>query len=97
LLRRYDKERRDMGRMSGHGSGLFKQDHPRAIDRHIDYFGDGVDHLQVEPHFGVEPHRAVEPRQSRPASWLVRARESVVVIVAPFARRRRPPALAGAR
>jgi hypothetical protein len=91
LLRRYDKERRDMGRMSGHGSGLFKQDHPRAIDRHIDYFGDGVDHLQVEPHFGVEP------RQSRPASWLVRARESVVVIVAPFARRRRPPALAGAR
>ena len=74
-----------MGRMSGHGSGLLKQDHPRAIDRHIDYFGDGVDHLQIEP------------RQSRPASWLVRARESVVVIVAPFARRRRPPALAGAR
>lgn len=74
-----------MGRMSGHGSGLFKQDHPRAIDRHIDYFGDGVDPLQVES------------RQSRPASWLVRARESVVVIVAPFARRRRPPALAGAR
>jgi hypothetical protein len=32
-----------------------------------------VDHLQVEPHFGVEPHRGVEPRQSRPASWLVRA------------------------
>jgi hypothetical protein len=56
-----------------------------------------VDHLQVEPHFAVEPHRGVEPRQSRPASWLVRARESVVVIVAPFARRRRPPALAGAR
>jgi hypothetical protein len=74
-----------MGRMSGHGSGLFKQDHPRDIDRHIDYFGDGMDHLQVES------------RQSQPASWLVRARESVVVIVAPFARRRRPPALAGAR
>ncbi len=74
-----------MGRMSRRGSDLFKQDHPRAIDRHIDYFGDGENHLRVEP------------RRSRPASWLVQARESVVVIVAPFATRRRAPALAGAR
>jgi len=71
-----------MGRMSGRRSGLFKQDHPRAIDRHIAYFGD-------DARVGVE-------RQSRPAPWPVQARESVVVIVGPFASRRREPA-AGVR
>lgn len=75
-----------MGRMSGRGSGLFKRDHARAIDRHIEYFGAGVRY-----------HLRVEPRQSRLAPGSVEARKSIVVIVGPFAIWRREPALAGAR
>lgn len=74
-----------MERTSGCGS-LFKQDHPRAIDRHIDYFGDASQHR-----FGVEP------RQLRRTPGPIERRESIVVIVGPFATRRREPALAGAR
>ena len=65
---------------SGCGSGLFKQDHPRSIDRHIDYFGDGVEDIRIEP------------RQLRRAPGPIEERESVVVIVGPFATRRRPAA-----
>lgn len=80
-----------MRRKSGCGSGLFKQDHPRSIDRHIDYFGDGVEDIRIEP------RRWLEPRQLRRAPGPIEERESVVVIVGPFATRRRVPALAGAR
>ena len=75
-----------MRRTRGCGSGLFKQDNPRAIDRHIDYFGDDV-----------ESHCRIEPRHSRRAPGPIEGRESVVVIVGPVATRRRAPALAGAR
>lgn len=75
-----------MGRTSGRRSGLFKQNHPRAIDWHIDYFGDGVAH-----------RLGVERRRARRAPMPIEERESIVVIVGPFAARRREPALAGAR
>ena len=82
---------------SGCGSGLFKQDHPRSIDRHIDYFGDGVEDIRIEPRRWFEPRRWLEPRRLRRAPGPIEERESVVVIVGPFATRRRPAALAGAR
>ena len=74
-----------MRRKSECGCGLFEQDHPRSIDRHIDYFGDGVEDI------------GIEPRQLRRAPGPIEGRGSVVVIVGPFVTRRRTAAMAGAR